>query len=120
MCAAKRASLKDKNPLDDLFGGDRPKEEPASETQPEEPEAITQPPEDPGELRQTTLMAYEDQLNWLALKCIEARTNGGKAISKAEIIRSLIDLAMASDVDLSGIEDEDELSERLKRAIKGR
>lgn len=123
MSAAKRASLKDKNPLDDLFqrtdSAEEQVPEPA-EVETEEASAADEPTQDLGELRQTTLMAYEKELNWLALKVIEARTNGGKAISKSDIIRTLIDIAMTAPVDLSGLSSEEELEERLEIAIKNK
>lgn len=120
---SRRASLQEgKTPLDDLFGpseeGEAEREQPpAEQAQPaSDTPATTQtvPPEDPGELSQTTLLAYDYQLRWLAQKCgVEAR---GK-VSKAELLRRLIDVAIRADVDLSDVRPED-LLESLEAQLR--
>lgn len=126
MSASKRASIKSKSPLDAFIGS------PSADTATEAPvtdaaavstnrEAAEQPGQD---LRQTTIMAYDEQLDWLDEKCIEARKRKGKrkgpAIRKAAIIRALIDLARSAPVDLSGLQSEQELVHRFEQAIKSK
>ena len=119
MPSTKRASIKNNNPLDNLFGPSAPTEAP------------TAPPAANGNgdkqasvaeevLRQTTIMVYDEQLDWLEQKCTEARSRGGKSIRKAVLIRALIDLARSSAVDLSGLKTEQDLVGRIERAIKAK
>lgn len=49
---------------------------------------------DEGIARTTSLLLYDYQHEWLEMKRIESRISGGKKISKAEILRSLVDAAM--------------------------
>ena len=119
MPSTKRASIKHNNPLDNLFGPvaatvDAPAPANASGNS-GEPEAA-----DAESLRQTTIMVYDAQLNWLDQKCTEARNKGGKPIRKAAVIRALIDLAKSSEVDLTGLKSEMDLLGRLERAIKAK
>ena len=119
MSASKRASLKGKNPLDELFRKTESAEEVRAhpEAAPKvksAPEPVKKPPH----LRQTTVMLYDHHLDWLAQKCIEARKGGGKPIRKAVLIRSLLDLAMSAPVDLKGLVGEDQIVERLEEAIR--
>jgi len=75
-------------------------------------------PQGSGPLRQTTIMLEDRHLDWLESKMIEARKLGGKPVRKAALIRALIELAMASPLNLAGLSDEEELTHRLERAIK--
>jgi hypothetical protein len=68
--------------------------------------------------RQSAVFLEEQQIDWLEDKCREARRNGGKAIRKAAIIRALIDVAMASPVDLSGLRRDTELVERIRQGLR--
>jgi hypothetical protein len=108
--------------LDDLFRktetAEQDVQEPKLEGGAEKIKVYSQ--EGPGELRQTTLLAYDYQLDWLDQKCIEARRGAGKPIRKAVLIRSLLDLAISAPVDLTGITSEDELVDRLEKAIKSK
>ena len=104
---AKRASLKDNSPLDTLIPTTPPKAAKKAAKGPDKP-------------RQTTIMLFDHQLDWLDQKTIEARSNGGKRIRKAVLIRSLIDLAIDSPVDLSGLGVDEELAERFEKAIKSK
>ncbi len=119
MPSTKRASIKQNNPLDNLFGPvaaavDAPT--PADESGKNGANEAG----DEDALRQTTIMVYDTQLNWLDQKCMEARNKGGKPIRKAAVIRALIDLAKSSEVDLTGLKSEVDLVGRLERAIKAK
>ena len=69
--------------------------------------------------RQSAVFLQEHHLDWLEDRCREARRNGGRAIRKAAIIRALLDVAMQSPIDLRGLKREDELTERLRRGLRG-
>jgi hypothetical protein len=71
-----------------------------------------------GQTRQSAVFLEEQQIDWLEDKCREARRNGGKAIRKAAIIRALIDVAMESPVDLSGLRRDAELVERIREGLR--
>ena len=118
MPSTKRASIKKNNPLDNLFGPPTGAPPAPSDTNGngDQKESIAGAPE----LRQTTIMVYDEQLDWLEQKCTEARRGGGKALRKAVVIRALIDLARSSAVDLSGVKTEEQLLVRIERAIKAR
>jgi hypothetical protein len=51
-----------------------------------------------------------------------AKSQGGHKLAKTVVIRALVRLLMEleKDLDLSGVKDEEELSVRIKRAIKKR
>jgi hypothetical protein len=128
MSAKKRASLSNNSPLDQLFSPRTEREEPTAARR-ERPEvdaapepAAARPPEPPVEeaapaLRQTTILLYEDQSNWLDDVCYLAKRESGSIISKAAVIRALIDLAREYDVSLAGAQDDDEIRARLKREL---
>jgi len=69
--------------------------------------------------RQSAIFLEERHLDWLDDKCREARRRGGRAIRKAVIIRTLLDVAMESPVDLTNLRDEHDLKERLRQGLKG-
>lgn len=71
------------------------------------------------ETRQSAIFLEEKHLDWLDDKCREARRRGGRAIRKAAIIRSVLDVAMESPLDLTNLRDEFDLRERLRRALRG-
>lgn len=129
MSAKKRASLSDNSPLDQLFS---PRTE--RETSPpvrrdrgaEDAGAaeVTAPTPEPApvreaapSLRQTTILLYEEQSDWLDEVCYLAKREGGSVISKAAVIRALLDLAREYDVSLAGAQDDDEIRARLKREL---
>jgi len=117
MPSTKRASIKNNSPLDNLFGA--PAGDPSMPLEVNGNGAKNGPVvEEP--LRQTTIMVYDEQLDWLEQKCTEARSKGGKPIRKAVVIRTLIDLARSSEVDLSGLKNEQDLIVRIERAIKAK
>lgn len=68
--------------------------------------------------RQTTLIMYDYQLDWLEMKRAETRIRGGKPLSMAKLLRAMVDLLMESPVDLAGVKSEEEIKERLERGIK--
>lgn len=108
MSQRKKVSIQDRDPLNNLFAttgtADNGKDVAASSR---------------GETRQSTILLYDDQLAWLDEKCLEAR-RGGKSIRKAVIIRSLIDLAIKANAQMTGIQSEDEIISRLESAIAER
>ena len=68
--------------------------------------------------RQSAVFLEERHIDWLEDKCREARKNGGKAIRKAAIIRALLDVAMESPVDLSGLKRDVDLIDRVRRGLR--
>ena len=68
--------------------------------------------------RQSAVFLEEQHLDWLEDRCREARKGGGRAIRKAAIIRALLDVAMEAKVDLSGLRHEDDLLDRLRKALR--
>lgn len=114
MNSRKRASLSSNSPLDQLFtpAHDRERDEPEQEqaAAPDRPAArreaeprsrqapLVQAPmpiaqETERELRQTTIMIYDDQADWLDEACYLARRESGSNVSKAAILRALVDMA---------------------------
>jgi len=69
--------------------------------------------------RQSAIFLEERHLDWLDERCRQARQRGGRAIRKAVIIRALLDVAMESPVDLTSLRHEDEVVERLRKALRG-
>lgn len=108
MSQRNKVSVKDRDPLNNLFAATG-----AADTG-QESSASSR-----GTTRQSTILLYDDQLSWLDEKCLEAR-RGGKALRKAAIIRSLIDMAINSNVQLTGLQSEDEIISRLEEAIAER
>jgi hypothetical protein len=68
--------------------------------------------------RQSAVFLEEQHIDWLEDKCREARKHGGKAIRKAAIIRALIDAAMESPIDLSGLRRDSDLVERIRQGLR--
>ena len=68
--------------------------------------------------RQSAIFLEERQIDWLEDRCREARRNGGRAIRKAAIIRALLDVAIESGVDLTGLRREDDLGRRIRQALR--
>ena len=114
MSSNKRASLSSNSPLDQLFSPSREREEPVRENPPAAPETrmrqereaqapprgslveedtVPAPEEMERELRQTTIMIYGDQADWLDEACYLARRESGSNLSKAAILRALVDMA---------------------------
>lgn len=120
MSSRKRASLSNNSPLDQLFAPaqEREEREEERELEPEveqkredEREAASSPrerraqagslvqeaapseEEEERELRQTTIMIYDDQADWLDEASYLARRESGSNVSKAAILRALVDMA---------------------------
>ena len=68
--------------------------------------------------RQSAIFLEERHLDWLDDKCRQARQRGGRAIRKAAIIRALLDVAMESPIDLTSLRHEDEVVERVRKALR--
>jgi hypothetical protein len=68
--------------------------------------------------RQSAIFLCEKHFDWLDDRCKEARKNGGKAIRKAVIIRALLDIAMESPVDLAGIKENEDITNRIRKAFR--
>ncbi len=49
--------------------------------------------------------------------CFNARKKGGKSVSKAALLRALVDLANAQGVNLEGVKKDEEIINRLKQAF---
>lgn len=110
MSSRKRAQVKNNSPLDTLFTPTRRRQESSPDDSPS--------PGDERTARQSSVQLYEDQLDWIDEKRIEARKQGGRRLRKTDFVRALIDLAMSCDVDLRGVTTDEELVERFREGIK--
>lgn len=99
--AKKRASIADNNPLE---SNQRPSSQRAKRLR----DSVVR-----DSTRQTTLLLYKDQTDWLEEVCFLASRKGGKKMSKAYVIRALIDAAMEKGLNLEGVRSEDEVKERV-------
>jgi hypothetical protein len=86
---------------------------PAAELAPDLPTLI--PESDP--TRSSNVILPVRIWDWIDAKHAEARSKGGKAIRKAAIIRAVFEAVMATEVDLSGVQSEAEITQRINRAI---
>lgn len=93
-----------------------PVAEPAAAAPPAPPQAEAAPEKPP--TRQSAIFLEEQHIDWLEDRCREARRNGGRAIRKAAIIRALLDVAMESGVDLTGLRRETDLVARVRQALR--
>jgi hypothetical protein len=84
-----------------------------------DPERNDGPERATGPNRQSAIFLAEAHLDWLDEKCREARKNGGRAIRKAAIIRALLDVALESPIDLTGLRREEDLVARIRSGIRG-
>ncbi|MGQ9676296.1 MAG: hypothetical protein ACUVX1_11595 [Chloroflexota bacterium] len=89
--------------------------QPEIKTVPTENRGLTQRKEP---TRQSAVFLEEQHLDWLEDRCREARKAGGRAIRKAAIIRALLDVAMEADVDLTGLRRDEDLVDRLRKALR--
>lgn len=76
-----------------------------------------QDPTEKSPTRQSAIWLTDRQIDWLEERCREARKNGGKAIKRAAIVRALLNVAMETPVDLKGLSQEEEIVERIRKAI---
>lgn len=131
----KRAKISGNSPLDRMFERSVAPSEPEEQYEPqyEQPEyeqyeerpkrtrskrrTQTAEPERKRDTKQTSLMLYEDQIEWIEMTCVHAIQRGGKKVRKAELIRAMIDLCRKKGLDLRGVRSEDEIQERIEQAI---
>lgn len=116
--ANKRASVKDNSPLDAMFQPSAPAEKKAETPSPQP--AASEPPQTASQdtpTRQTSLFLTEAQTAWLDMATMQAKQQGGKAISKSVIIRTLIEIAMHTPLDFTGVQSEEEARERIEAAL---
>lgn len=108
---AKRASIKNNSPLDAMF---QPSTAPAAKQADDSPPS----PVDKPATRQTSVFLTEDQITWLDNAALQAKREGGKAIRKAVVLRTLVEIAMQTPLDLTGVQSEEEVRERMESALK--
>jgi hypothetical protein len=85
---------------------------------PEPPKNIR--PKEPKErvLVQTSLRLYEDQLSWLENLIYKAKRNGSStAVSNSALFRSLLELCRERNISLRGVDSDEELKAKLKKAF---
>lgn len=68
--------------------------------------------------RQSAIFLEERHIDWLEDRCREARKRGGRAVRKAAVIRALLDVAIESPIDLTGLRHEDDLLQRVRRGLR--
>ncbi len=107
---SKRASVPEGKAL--FFRGAEPAAAPGDGAAPSPAEGEKAP------TRQSAIFLEERQIDWLEDRCREARKNGGRAIRKAAIIRALLDVAIDSGIDLTGLRREEDLARRIRQAIR--
>ena len=117
MAAKKRASLGASNPLDQIF---TPSTQPKSQKKSRAAKSAEAAPAgsaitNSGELKQTTFILYEDQLEWLDDVCYNAKRKGGKRVNKTVVIRSLVAFARAQGLNLEGVRSEEAVYERVSQ-----
>jgi hypothetical protein len=84
-------------------------------TQPAKTDTPSTPEED---TRSSNVTLPVKVWEWIDAKHAEARSKGGKPLRKAAIIRAVFEIAMSAEADLSGVQSEKDIAERLIRAIK--
>jgi hypothetical protein len=85
---------------------------------PSEPAPDKPTPTESETMRASNVLLPVHIWDWIDAKHAEARSKGGKAIRKAAIIRATFEVVMSKEVDLSGVQSEAEIIERLNRAIE--
>jgi hypothetical protein len=68
--------------------------------------------------RKVTITLPPEQEAFLARFALELRTSGGRKLATTEIVRGLILALQALSPDLNGIRSEEELAERIIRAVE--
>lgn len=68
---------------------------------------------------QTAVILTEENVAWLDERSTESKKNAGRWASKSLIIRIILDLMEETDLDLSGVQGEEEIEARIREAIKG-
>jgi len=119
------SSISDRSPLsgiDLLFKktpekpGSPPPAAPASEIEVEAPPQSRKPKE--RALVQTSLRVYEDQLIWLENLIYKARRNGSStAVSNSALFRSFLEICRERNLSLRGVDSDENLKAKLKKAF---
>lgn len=68
----------------------------------------------------TSLKLKEQEYSFILDIIKKCESSGGGGLSKTAIFRALVRLLQQLDVDLSGVENEDQLIQRLQDAIKNK
>ena len=83
--------------------------------------AATAKPKKPNKIkkgyRQTAIILPDDQLRWLADSANRSTRDEGIVIYKTTIIQWLVNVAREVNLDLSGIQADEEIAERFKEAV---
>ena len=99
--AKKRASITDNNPLETNQRTDKQRSKRSRNSVVRD------------KLQHSTFLLHKDQVEWLETICFHASKKGGKKMSKAYVIRALIDAAKENNLDLAGVRSEDEVKVRV-------
>jgi len=120
MNKSKRKSIGDINPLDHMFGLGT--ETDNGQSQPNEQPTVEEPSpkkkNKKGQNSPTLFLINEKHIIWLDKQCNYARQDGGIALNRAMIIRTLLDICVESRVDLHTLKTEEELKVRILEALK--
>ena len=116
MSSNKRALITQNNPLAGLDDEVATALSPVAEEK-RRPAPKSQPR--PG-YRQTTIILPNEQLKWLAETTLRSVNDNGMVTNKTMVIKALIDMARNVKLDLSGLQDEKEIGERLIEAVRRR
>jgi hypothetical protein len=71
-----------------------------------------------GDTRSSNVTLPVEVWEWIDSKHAQARSKGGKPLRKAAIIRAVFEAAMSVEINMSGAQSEEELKERIIRAIR--
>lgn len=86
---------------------------------------VSEPPKSPAPkkpkervLVQTSLRLYDDQLAWLENLMYKARRNGSStAVSNSALFRSFLEVCRERNLSLRGVDSDEELKAKLKKAF---
>lgn len=67
--------------------------------------------------RASNVTLRESQWNWIDDKQREIQREGWRGVNKSSVLRAVIEVAMSSEVDLAGATTEEEIVQRLSRAM---
>lgn len=120
MSKSKRKSIGDVNPLDHMFGLEAEVSNGQSNSgeQPMIEESATKKKNKKGKNSPTLFLINEKHIIWLDKQCNYARQDGGIAVNRAMIVRTLLDICVESRVDLHALKTEEKLKERILEALK--
>jgi hypothetical protein len=77
------------------------------------------PPVAEEETRASNVTLQVRAWEWIDAKHAQARSNRGKPLRKAAIIRAVFEAVMSVEVDLSGAQSEEDIAKRIIGAMKG-